>query len=73
MKPVIPIWHRTNGEILSCTEKIKVMRENMEELESYIQDAFEDALLMDVNEQQFKQFLIQLISNLESPYKEKNV
>lgn len=73
MKPSIPTWHRSNGEILSCTEKIKVMRENIEELEQYIQDAFEDALLMDVDERQFKNFLVQLVNNLQNPYKEKNV
>ncbi len=69
----IPTWHRSNGEIVSCTEKIKVMRENIEELEQTIQDVYEDALLMDVDSQQIKQFLIQMIQNLESPYQDDNL
>ncbi len=73
MKLRIPTWHRSNGEIVSCTEKIKVMRENIEELEQTIQDVYEDALLMDVDSQQIKQFLIQMIQNLESPYQDDNL
>lgn len=69
----IPTWHRSNGEIVSCTEKIKVMRENIEELQQTIQDVYEDALLMDVDSQQIKQFLIQMIQNLESPYQDDNI
>lgn len=73
MKAKIPTWHRSNGEIIACTEKIKVMRENIEELQQYLQDAFEDALLMDVDETQFRQFLLTLVNNLDNPYKDKNV
>ena len=69
----LPTWHRSNGEIVSCTEKIKVMRENIEELQQVIQDAHEDALLMDVDSEQIKQFLIKMIQNLESPYQDDTV
>lgn len=69
----IPTWHRSNGEIVSCTEKIKVMRENIEELQQTVQDVYEDALLMDVDSQQIKQFLIKMIQNLESPYQDDNI
>ncbi|HRG62985.1 MAG TPA: hypothetical protein PLP75_08195 [Burkholderiales bacterium] len=73
MKLNLPIWHRSNGEIVSCTEKVKVMRENIEELQQVIQDAYEDALLMDVDSAQIKSFLITMIENLENPYKDSNV
>ncbi len=73
MKLNLPIWHRSNGEIVSCTEKVKVMRENIEELQQVIQDAYEDALLMDVDSTQIKSFLITMIENLENPYKDSNV
>ena len=69
----LPTWHLSNGEIVSCTEKIKVMRENIEELQQVIQDAYEDALLMDVDSEQIKQFLIKMIQNLESPYQDDTV
>ena len=67
----LPTWHRSNGEIVSCIEKI--MRENIEELQQVIQDAYEDALLMDVDSEQIKQFLIKMIQNLESPYQDDTV
>ncbi|MBX9599050.1 MAG: hypothetical protein K2X04_10830 [Burkholderiales bacterium] len=73
MKLYLPIWHRSNGEIVSCAEKVKVMRENIEELQQVIQDAYEDALLMDVDSAQIKSFLITMIENLENPYKDSNV
>lgn len=73
MKIDLPIWHRENGEVISCTEKVKVMRENIEELRQVIQDAYEDALLMDVDPKQIKKFLISMIDNLENPYKESHV
>lgn len=73
MKLNLPVWHRSNGEIVSCTEKVKVMRENIEELQQVIQDAYEDALLMDVDSAQIKSFLIAMIENLENPYKDSNV
>ena len=41
------IWKRPDGSIVACTEKIKVLRENLEELRQMAQDAFEDALLME--------------------------
>lgn len=73
MKLGIPIWRKNDGAIIACSEKIKVMRQNLEELQQYLQDAFEDALLMDVDEKQFKQFLITLVANLNNPYEHKNV
>jgi len=73
MKLYLPIWHRSNGEIVSCAEKVKVMRENIEELQQVIQDAYEDALLMDIDSTQIKSFLVTMIENLENPYKDSNV
>ena len=70
MKLALPNWQRRNGEIIACTEKIKVMRQNIEELHQVIQDAYEDALLMEVDEQQFKHFLSSLIASLKNPYKD---
>lgn len=63
-----PVWQDDNGEPLACVEKIKVMRENIEELAQSAQDAFEDALLMGCDERQIREFLVQLMQNLENPY-----
>ena len=44
------------------------MSENMNELYSVAQDAFEDALLMGCGEAQLRDYLAKLIEGLENPY-----
>ena len=66
--PDIPKWYADDGSIISCTEKVKVMSENMNELYSVAQDAFEDALLMGCGEAQLRDYLAKLIDGLENPY-----
>lgn len=64
----LPIWLRDDGSIVSCTEKIKVMRENFEEIQQIAQDAFEDGLLLEVSETQMRETLHKLVENLVNPY-----
>lgn len=66
--PELPIWHSDDGDIVACTEKIKVMTENMNEVYQTVQDAFEDALLMGCSEQQVRDYLLDLVKALENPY-----
>ena len=66
-----PIWMRDDNSIVSCTEKIKVMKENFDELKQLAQDAFEDGLLMEVSEEQLKETLKKLINDLNNPLKKK--
>lgn len=61
-------WRRADGSVIACTEKIKVMAENMEELRLMAQDALEDAVLMGCDETQVKTALSALISSLASGY-----
>ncbi|MDO5072852.1 MAG: hypothetical protein Q4D63_00440 [Neisseria animaloris] len=68
--PEMPKWYGDNGEIVSCTEKIKVMTENMTELFQTAQDAFEDALLMGCGEAQLREYLRRLVDGVENPYKQ---
>lgn len=67
--PELPKWYSDNGDIVSCTEKVKVMTENMNELFQTAQDAFEDALLMGCSEQQIRDFLQDLIKGVDNPYR----
>lgn len=67
--PELPNWYSDSGEPVSCTEKIKVMTENMTELYQTAQDAFEDALLMGCGEEQVRLYLLELVKHLENPYK----
>lgn len=67
--PEMPKWYDDDGQIVSCTEKVKVMSENMSELYQTAQDAFEDALLMGCSERQLRDYLLALIEGLENPYR----
>lgn len=62
------VWRSTKGEVIACVEKIKVMRENLEELQQAAQDALEDALLMGCDEKQVKDVLHRLVDELTNPY-----
>ena len=66
-----PTWLRDDKSVVSCTEKVKVMNENFDELKQIAQDAFDDGVLMEVSEKQMKKILFTLIENLESPVKKK--
>ena len=66
-----PVWKRDDNTIVSCTEKIKVMGDNFDEIQQIIQDAFEDGLLMEVMDEQMRQTLRNIINNLHNPIKKK--
>ena len=66
-----PTWVRDDKSVVSCTEKIKVMKENFDELKQLSQDAIEDGLLMEVSENQMKEALHQMIDDLVNPYYKK--
>ena len=68
MKP-LPTWLRDDKSIVACTEKIKVMQENFEEIQQMMQDAFEDGLLMEVNEAQMRETLHLIVEQLINPYR----
>ncbi len=63
-----PIWKTPKGEIISCVEKIKVMQQNIDEIQSLVQDAFDDGVLMGIDPIQLRDFFIQLMSNIENKY-----
>ncbi len=67
-----PTWHDPAGKAISCTEKIKVLNENIEELQQMAQDAFEDALLLGCDETQIRQTLQIMLQHLHNPYLDKN-
>ena len=64
----LPIWVRDDGSVVSCVEKVKVMRENFEEIKQIAQDALEDGLLLEVSETQMREALHKLIDQLINPY-----
>ncbi|PKO46541.1 MAG: hypothetical protein CVU29_05695 [Betaproteobacteria bacterium HGW-Betaproteobacteria-22] len=64
-----PKWVRDDGSVVACTEKVKVMAENFDEIKQITQDALEDGLLMEVSEQQMREALHAMIDALVNPYK----
>ena len=64
--PAMPVWLDEQGRTVACTEKIKVMQENMQELFQMAQDAFEDGLLMGCAEAQLRAYLQALAAGVEN-------
>ena len=59
-------WVKDDQSVVSCTEKIKVMTENFDELKQLAQDAFEDGILMEVSDQQMRDVLHQIVDDLKN-------
>lgn len=70
-KVSFPTWRQPDGAAVSCTEKIKVLNENLEEIQQMAQDALEDAVLMGCDETQLREVLRQLMDSLENPYADR--
>jgi hypothetical protein len=67
---VIPspaVWPQPDGSPVSCREKLKVLAENHAELAQVMQDAFEDAVLIGVDEQAMRRILAGMVDGLTSP------
>lgn len=64
-----PVWRTQEGEPVSCVEKIKVLNDNLAELQALAQDALEDAVLMGCDERQVRQVLAELLGGLVNPYR----
>ncbi len=63
-----PVWRQSDGSPISCEEKLLVLRENLDEIREACQEALEDAVLMDVDEAQFRAALGALVAGLRNPY-----
>jgi hypothetical protein len=63
------VWRRPDGTPVSCEEKLKVLNENLAEIRQICQDAFEDALLMECDEDQIRRVFAQVIESLTNPYR----
>ena len=61
------LWPGVDGTPVSCREKLRTLAENHEELRQVMQDAFEDALLMGVDEAAMRGILTQTVAQLRSP------
>lgn len=65
----LPTWKTPQGEAVSCVEKIKVLNENLEEIQAMAQEALEDAVLMGCDEEQFRNVMREIAQSIVNPYK----
>ena len=69
MRPARPArWQDSSGQVIACTEKIKVLNENLDELRQMAQDALEDGILMGCCERQLRDALAEAVGHLVNPY-----
>ena len=60
-------WPMPDGSPISCREKLKVLAENHREAAQVLRDAFEDALLMGVDEAAMRCIMADMVAGLHSP------
>lgn len=60
-------WPQPDGNPVSCREKLRQLSENHREAAQVLQDAFEDAVLMGVDEAAMRRILAELVEGLRSP------
>lgn len=67
MSAMPAIWPGADGNPVSCREKLRTLAENHAEARQVLQDAFEDAVLMGVDEAAMRRILAELVAGLASP------
>jgi hypothetical protein len=67
MSAAAPLWLQPDGAPVACTEKLRVLEENRAELAQMMQDAFDDAILMGVDEAAMRSILAGLAAGVTSP------
>ncbi len=61
------VWPGVDGAPVSCREKLRTLAENHAELAEIMQDAFEDAVLIGVDEAAMRGILRGMVDGLRSP------
>lgn len=67
----VPFWADEHGQPLTCTEKLRTLREDEAELRAVLQETYDDAVLMGVDPTVMRARLSALIETLESPFHKK--
>ena len=62
------VWRESDGTPVSCVEKLKVLEENLAEIQEMCQEALEDAVLMGCDEDQARSVLRLLVEALDKPF-----
>lgn len=62
------MWRYESGSVITCTEKLKVLNENLVEFRQVAQDALEDGVLIGCSEQQLRLEFLAIVVGLANPY-----
>jgi hypothetical protein len=60
-------WPGLDGNSVGCREKLKILAENYAEVAEILRDAFDDAVLMGVDEAAMRRILADVVAGLDSP------
>lgn len=60
-------WPGLDGNSVGCREKLKMLAENYAEVSQVLRDAFEDAILMGVDEAAMRKVFMDIVAGLDSP------
>ena len=60
------VWKGKNNDVISCSEKIKLLNENIIEIKRMSDDAIEDAILMGADEKQVIDTIIKSLKKVIS-------
>ena len=63
------IWKTSDNSIISCKEKILILNNNVIELQSLINQIYDEAILMGVDKKQIKKVISNLATNLNTELK----
>lgn len=61
------LWPQPDGQPVSCRDKLRMLEENHAELAQVLRDAFDDAILMGVDEAWMRRTLLGMVNELQSP------
>jgi hypothetical protein len=65
-------WTEPDGTPISCEEKLKVLNENIDEIQQVCQDALEDAVLMGCDEARVRKIFDDVVSSVKNPHNKKS-
>jgi hypothetical protein len=61
-------WTEPDGTPISCEEKLKVLNDNLDEIQQVCQDSLEDAVLMGCDEDRVRKIFDTVVSGVKNPH-----
>ena len=71
-KSTTPSWRKPDGDPVACTEKLKVLEQNLAEFQIMALDFLEDAALMGCDVEHVRQVMAQTLDAIPAPFDDKN-